>query len=37
MQSQKNIIGNTCTVGLLENANFSGKHNFLPFEKYAEH
>ena len=32
-----NIIVNTCTVCLLEIANFSGKYNILPFEKCAEH
>ena len=33
----KNIIVNTCTECILEKANFSGKYNFLAFEKCAEH
>ena len=33
----KNIIVNTCTVCILENAKFQRKNNILPFEKCAEH
>ena len=28
---------NTCAVCILENLNFSGNYNILPFEKCAEH
>ena len=28
---------NTCTEYILETQNFSGKYNFLHFEKCAEH
>ena len=32
-----NIIVNTCTVCILENAKFRGKYNIWPFEKCADY
>ena len=37
MQTRKNIIVNICTVCIWKTQNFSGKYDFLPLEKCAEH